>query len=325
MKKEIKNLKQVIADLNKKHGADSIREINDNDERGVIDSISTGCYSLDNIFGCNGVPLGRIIDIYGNPSGGKSVLAMYIVGQIQKNGGKAAWLDAEYAWSNKYAKKIGVDTKTLLLSQPETCEVALDMVEKLVNTGELDVIVVDSTAALVPSQELKNDIEKSTVALQARLLSKGLRMITGVASRSKTIIIFISQTRDKIGVFFGPTQDSTGGKALKFYASVRLKVSKIKTLKDKNDVVIGNRLRIEATKNKVGLPFRKAEIDLDFEKGIDVVGDIVDQSIKNGILLKEGNTYLCKKNKIVGLEKVKIYLHENEEEVNILKEKLLTK
>lgn len=324
MKKEIKSLKQVIVDLNKKHGQNSIREINDNDKRGIIDSVSTGCYSLDNVFGCNGVPRGRIIDIYGLPSGGKSTLAMYIVGQIQKSGGKAAWIDAEYAWSNEYAKKIGVDIKTLLLSQPETCEMALDTVEKLVGTSELDVIVIDSTAALVPSVELENDIEKTTVALQARLLSKGLRMITGVASRSKTIIIFISQTRDKIGVFFGPTQDSTGGKALKFYSSVRLKVSKIKTLKDKNDVVTGNRLRIEATKNKVGLPFRKAEIDLNFEKGIDIVGDVLDCAVKVNIIKRVGSTYNYKKMKLgVGRGKVIEFMENDKNLFKEIKDKLI--
>lgn len=323
MKNNSKNLKDTIRDLNKKHGSDSIREINDNDERGIIDSVSTGCYSLDNVFGCGGCPRGRIIDIWGQPSSGKSVMAMFIVGQIQKSGGKAAWLDSEFAWSTEYAKKIGVNTKTLLLSQPETCEIALDMVEKLVNTGELDVIVIDSTAALVPSQELKNDIDKVSVALQARLLSKGLRMITGVASKSKTIIIFISQIRDKVGVFFGSTQDSTGGKALKFYSSVRLKVSKIKTLKDKNDVVIGNRLRIEATKNKVGLPFRKAEVSLSFEKGIDIVGDILDCAVEANIIKKSGNTYDYKEMKLgVGRDKVIEFIKNDKNLFKEIKNKL---
>jgi len=322
--KKILNLKEAIINLNKKHGKDSIKEIGEKDKRGIIESVSTGCYSLDKIFGCGGVPRGRILDIFGQFSSGKSTLAMYIVSMIQKNGGKAAWVDAEFAWSTKYAEQIGVDTEKLLLSQPETCEMALDTVEKLVGTGELDIIVVDSTAALVPAVELENDIEKVTVALQARLLSKGLRMITGVASKSKTIIIFISQTREKIGMFVGGTQDSTGGKALKFYSSVRLKVSKIKTLKGKNDMVTGSRLRIEATKNKVGLPFRKAEIDLNFGKGINIHADVMDCAVKEGIIKREGIIYNYNDIKLgVGRDKAIAFIENDEKIFEKIKKELI--
>lgn len=286
------SLDDTIKGINKKYGAGVLKTVSDKDERGIVEGIPTNCYSLDKIFGCNGFPRGRIVDIYGVESSGKSTLAMYLVGQIQKQGGKAAWIDAEYAFSTEYAEKVGIDTKKLLLSQPTTGEEALDMVEKLVNTGELDIIVIDSTAALVPAKELEGDIADHNVALQARLLSKGLRMITGVASKSKTAIVFISQVRSKIGVFVGPTTDTTGGKALKFFSSVRLKVSKIKTLKKGTEgVVYGNRLRVEATKNKVGLPFKKAEFDLLFEKGLDVFGDALDCAKKYGIVKVTGLTY----------------------------------
>ena len=326
MKDQKISLKDAIKMLNKKHGSNTIKEINDDDERGKIESISTGCYSLDKVFGCGGCPRGRIIDVFGLFSSGKSTMAMYIVGQIQKTGGKAAWIDSEMCFSTEYAKKIGVDTNTLLLSQPETCEMALDTVEKLVHTGELDIIVIDSTAALVPAVELDNYIEKVTVALQARLMSKGLRMITGVASRSKTIIMFISQVRDKIGVFMGPTQSSTGGKALSFYSSVRLKVSKIKTLKGKGDVVIGNRLKIEAVKNKVGLPFRKAEIDLDFEKGIGIVADILDCAVNDKIIERVGSTYTYKNLKLgVGRDKVITFMENDKNLFKEIKKKLINK
>ncbi len=321
--KSNKSLKDTINEINKKYGMNSIKKIDSKDERGIIDSISTGCYSLDKIFGCGGMPRGRIIDIWGQPSSGKSTLAMYLVGQIQKNGGKAAWIDAEMCFSNEYAKKLGIKINDLLLSQPKTGEMALDTVEKLVSTGELDIIVIDSTAALVPEQELEDDIDKSTIALQAKLLSKGLRKITGIAALSKTIIIFISQVRDKIGFFVGPTQDSTGGKALKFYASVRLKVSKIKTLKNKEGVVIGNRLKIEAVKNKVGLPFRKAEINLNFEKGIDVIDDIVENAIKEKIIEKNGMTYSYKNIKLgIGIEKTIKFIENNKNILNKIKNKL---
>jgi len=292
MKGKQESLKDTITSLNKKYGAGSVTTMKDGDERGIVEVIPTNCYSLDRVFGCGGFPRGRIIDIAGNESSGKSTLAMYIVSQVQKNGGKAAWVDAEMCFTTEYAQKLGVDTKNLLLMRPDSGEQALDMVEKLVNTRELDIIVVDSTAALVPEKELKGEISDANIALQARLMSKGLRMITAVASRSKTTIVFISQVRNKIGMFVGPSTTTTGGKALLFFSSVRLKVEKIKTLKRNSDnAIYGNRLRITAVKNKVGLPGKIAEFNLIFEKGIDVVGDIVDEAKREGIVKVSGLTY----------------------------------
>jgi recombination protein RecA len=313
MQKSKKNLKETIKGINKKYGENAMATLDESDIRGKVEGISTNCYSLDRIFGCGGFPRGKIIDIYGEPSSGKSTLAMYIVGQIQKEGGNAAWIDSEMAFTTEYAESVGVNISDLLLSQPETGEQALDMVEQLVGTGEIDIIVVDSTAALVPQKELEGEVTDSNVALQARLLSKGLRMITGVASRSKTAIIFISQVRDKIGGFIGPSTDSTGGKALKFYSSVRLKVSRIKTLKDKETAAIGNTLKIEAVKNKIGLPFRKAQIDLYFKKGLDVVGDVIDSAVKKNIMVKSGMTYYYGNKKLGGSRQKTIDILENDQ------------
>jgi len=326
MKGKQESLEETLKSLNKKYGAGSIEAVGEDDERGLVEGIPTECYSLDRIFGCGGLPRGRIIDVYGNESSGKSTMSMYIIGQIQKRGGKAALIDAEFAYSSEYAKKVGVDIKELILSQPATGEEALDMVERLVNTGELDIIVVDSTAALVPAKELEGNISDHNVALQARLLSKGLRMIVGVASRSKTAIVFISQVRNKIGgAFMGPTTDTTGGKALKFFSSVRLKVEKIKTLKKGVDnAVYGNRLKITATKNKVGLPFKEAEFNLLFEKGVDVVGDVVDCAKKEGILKVTGMTYSFAGEKLGGSRESAIeFLESNKEIFDKIREQLM--
>lgn len=286
-----KTLSETLKELNKQHGKDSIQFIGDNEDLGKIESESTNCYSIDQLLGCGGLPKGRVVEIFGAPSGGKSTMALYLIAQMQKRGLIGAYIDAEFSFSVEYARKLEVDISKLIFSRPDSGEEALDMVEKLVKSGEVGIIVVDSTAALVPEKELEGNIEDAQVAMQARLLSKGLRRITGELSKSKTILIFISQLRDKIGSFCGPTKDATGGNAIKFYSSVRLQVSKIKTHKDKEEVVTGNRLKVEAVKNKVGLPFRSAEIDLYFEKGIDVVGDIFDVAVSNGIISTEGKTF----------------------------------
>jgi recombination protein RecA len=320
---ERKTLSEVLKDIKKEYGTDVVLDMN-NSETGKVEALSTGCYSLDSVFGCGGMPKGRIIDVYGAPSSGKSTLAMFLAGNVQRNGGKTAWLDAEFCFASNYATKVGINTKDLLLFQPESAEQAIDITLKLVESGEVSLIVIDSTAALVPETELEGEIRDSQVALQARILSKGLRMITGIASKSKTTIIFISQVRDKIGYFVGPTTDSTGGKALKFYSSVRLKVDKVKSHKDSKDVVVGNRLKIEASKNKVGLPFRSCEIDLYFEKGIDVVGDIFDVAVANGIISKEGNTYSYAGNKLaVGRDSSTEQLKADEKIYSLIKEQVM--
>jgi len=315
-------LSETLKNLNKKYGKGTIGEIKKEDDRGKIDWVSTNCYSMDRVMG-EGLPIGRIIDIFGTPSSGKSTMGYYFIAQIQKNGGTAALIDAEYAFVSEYAQKIGVDVDKLILSQPITGEEGLDMVEKLVKTGDVDIIVVDSTAALVPSDELKKEITDTTIALQARMMSKALRMITGIVARTKTVIIFISQVRDKVGMFVGPSTDSTGGKALKFYSAIRLKVDKMKSIKDKDNVVIGNRLKIQATKNKVSMPFGSAEIDLYFERGIDVVGDLLDVATNSGIINRIGNTYFHDDLKLGTSRSLTItYLQENETVIKEIKKKL---
>jgi recombination protein RecA len=302
---ENKTLKETLKDLNKDYGDESI-SFADSCDRGDIKVEPTNCYSIDQVMGVGGLPKGRIIEIFGAPSGGKSTMAMYFMAQMQKKGMNVAYIDAEFSFSSVYARSLGVDTKKMLLSQPMNGEEALDTVERLVRTREVGFIIVDSTAALVPEKEIISNVADPTVAMQARLLSKGLRKITGELSKAKTILVFISQLRDKIGFSGfsnGPTTESTGGKAIKFYSSVRLKVEKIKALK-KGDVNIGNRLRITGAKNKVGFPNRMAEVDLYFEKGIDVMGDIFDVACSEGIIARLGTTYSYAGEKIaVGREK----------------------
>lgn len=296
-KKKSNNLDDILKNINKKYGSDTATFV-DKKENTKIETFSTNCFSFDKIFGCGGVPVGRVIDMYGEYSSGKSTMAMYVVAQIQKQGGNAVWIDTEYAFTSDYAEKVGVDVSKLVLVQPSNGEQALNILTEFVNSSTIDIVVLDSTGALVPSKEMEENIEDHNMALQARMISKCLRIITAPAAKNKTTVVFISQLRSKIGSFVGPTTDSTGGKALKFYSSVRLNVQKIKTLKDKADSVIGNRLRIEASKNKVGKPFRKVEINLYFEKGLDVDGDIFDVAVDLGIIKKEGMTFFYGKEKL---------------------------
>lgn len=318
-----KKLSEVIKELNKKYGAQTVMMV-DEKESLKVESFPTGCYSFDKIFGTGGIPKGRILDIYGEPSHGKSTVAMFIVAQIQKQGGTAVWLDTECSMTSDYAKLVGIDTSKLLLVQPNNGEEALNVLDQFVNSGEVDVVVVDSTGALVPTKELEENVEDPNIALVARMMSKILRMITPACARNKTTVIFISQTRQKIGIFRGSAKSTTGGTALAFYCAVRLNVERIKTLKDSKDEVIGNRLRITATKNKIGKPFRSAEIDLYFEKGLDVIGDILDQSVEKKIVEKEGNTYTYDKQKLgVGRNSVRDFLEEHLEVFEKIKEQLL--
>lgn len=291
------SLSDVLKNVNKKYGAGTLSYAEDN-EGLEVEVMPTGCFSLDDVLGIGGLPKGRVIDVYGAPSSGKTALCMHLMAQVQKNGGSAAFIDAEFSFSSDYARKLGVDTEKLVFMQPDTGEEAFEVIEKLVHTGEIDLIVVDSTAALVPSSELEGEITDHNVALQARLLSKGLRMITGAAAKTKTTIIFISQVRDKIGSFVGPATDSTGGKAIKFFSSVRLEVNRIKSIEGDNKSVIGNRLKIKAVKNKVAPPFKEAEIELYFESGIDLAVDALEFGEKLGVVGKSGNTYLFAGEKI---------------------------
>lgn len=288
-----------------------------------IETVSTGCYSLDKIFG-TGMPKGRIIEMYGPESSGKSTVALYLISQMQKIGGNALLIDTEFAYDRTYAAKIGVDTNKLLLSQPTTGEEAGKILIETLKTGDLSIIVVDSVAALAPEKEITGEIEDQQIALQARMLGKMLRMTVAAISNTKTFVVFVNQLRDRVGMFVGVGTTTPGGRALKFYSSVRLEVKAIKKIKVKEEVV-GNHLKITATKNKVGLPFRTAEIDLYFEKGIDVVGDIFDQAVIQNIIEKSGNTYTYEQVKLgVGRDQAKSFLEDdkNKKSLESIKTKL---
>ena len=306
------SLKDVFKNINKKYGESAVAFAADNKDM-EIEAWDTNCFSLNHVLGNGGLAKGRVYEFYGEPSGGKTTAALFLIAQIQKAGGKAAFIDAEFSFNIDHAKKIGVDTESLVFAQPTSGEEAFELIEQLVHTGEISVIVVDSSAALVPSKELEGAIEDSNVALQARMISKGLRMITGAVAKTKTIVIFISQVRAKIGSFVGPGTESSGGNALKFYSSVRLEVRKIKGLKD-DDKVIGNRLKIVATKNKVAPPFGEAEVDLYFTSGFDLYGEALDYGEQIGAVTRSGNSYIFDGVKIgVGRDASKLYLMSNEE------------
>jgi len=255
-----------------------------------VDVISTGCLSLDIATGVGGVPRGRIIEIYGPESSGKTTLAQHIVAEVQKVGGIAAFVDAEHALDPEYAAKIGVNIKEMLLSQPDSGEQALEIVETLVRSNAVDVIVVDSVAALVPQKEIEGDMGDQHMGLQARLMSQALRKLTAVIAKTKTVVIFINQIRNKIGVFFGNPETTTGGNALKFYCSMRVEIRRAAQIKQ-GERVIGNRVKVKIVKNKVAAPFRTCEFDIMYNEGISVSGDLVDLGVEQGIVKKNGNTY----------------------------------
>lgn len=313
------SLKDVFKTINKKYGEDTVAFAAENKDM-AIEVWNTNCFSLNHVLGNGGLAKGRVYEFFGEPSSGKTTAALFLIAQIQKAGGKAAFLDAEFSFNLDHAAKIGVNTDELIFAQPNSGEEAFDLIEQLVHTGEVSIIVVDSTAALVPSRELEGAIEDSNVALQARMISKGLRMITGIVAKTKTIVIFISQVRAKIGSFMGPSSESSGGNALKFYASVRLDVRKIKGIKD-GDKVIGNRLKIVATKNKVAAPFGEAEVDLYFTSGFDLYGEALDYGEVVGAVTRSGNSYIFGGEKIgVGREASKLYLMTHDDAYEKLKE-----
>jgi len=283
------NLKDTLKELNKLFGEGAVGFASKNENIG-IETWDTNCFSLNRILGNGGLAKGRVYELFGLPSGGKSTAALFLVAQIQKQGGAAAYIDAEFTFNDEHAAKIGVDMDKLIFAQPSSGEEAFKIIDELIHTGALSIIVVDSSAALVPQKELDGEIEDSNVALQARMMSKGLRVLTGAIAKTKTIVIFISQTRAKIGMFAGPSTDSTGGNAVKFYASVRLDVKGIKALKEGEETV-GNRLKITAVKNKVATPFRSAEVDLYFQSGFDLFGDTLDYGEQSKVIQKIGNTY----------------------------------
>ena len=309
MAEKTKTLSMAIDQIERQHGKGSIMKMNDQ-INADYKAISTGALSLDYSIGA-GIPKGRIIEIYGPESSGKTTLTLHIVAEAQKGGGSAAFIDAEHALDPSYAKKIGINIDELLISQPDSGEQALDIAETLVKSGALDVIVIDSVAALVPKAELDGDIGDTHVGLQARLMSQALRKLTGIVSKSNTSVIFINQIRHKIGVMFGSPETTSGGNALKFYSSVRLDIRRISQIKD-GDQVIGNRTKVKVVKNKVGPPFRITEFDIMYGKGISYEGDLLDLALKGNIIEKTGSWFSYEEQKIgQGREKVKLLLSED--------------
>lgn len=276
-----------------------------------VDAVSTGCLSLDLALGVGGVPRGRIIEIYGPESSGKTTLSQHIVAEVQKAGGTAAFVDAEHALDPDYAKKIGININDLLISQPDTGEQALEIVETLVRSNAVDVIVIDSVAALTPKAEIEGDMGDSHMGLHARLMSQALRKLAGIVSKTNCVIIFINQTRMKIGVVFGNPETTTGGMALKFYSSVRIEVRRAAQIK-KGERIIGNRVKVKVVKNKVAAPFRTTEFDIMYNEGISIAGDLLDTGIQFEVITKSGNTHSYKEVKLgVGREAAKTFLNEN--------------
>jgi recombination protein RecA len=305
-----KALNLAIAQIEKSCGKGSIMRM-DEKEKVRVEAVPTGAINLDAAIGVGGIPRGRVTEIYGPESSGKTTLCLHVVANAQKMGGVAAFIDAEHALDTEYARKLGVDVESLLISQPDTGEQALEICEILVRSGAVDIVVVDSVAALVPKAEIEGDMGDSHVGLQARLMSQALRKLTGAIARSKTIVIFINQLREKIGVMFGNPETTTGGKALKFYASLRLDIRRIGPVKEKEDVV-GSHVRVKVVKNKVAPPFKQAEFDIMYAEGISHTSLLVDIGSESGIIEKSGAWYSYKGQKIgQGRENAKMYLKDN--------------
>jgi len=288
MKKE---LQEAIKDFNKKHGDGSLVVVDSKKESLKIETISTGSLKLDKVFGCGGMPRGRMVELFGEESSGKTTLATYLVSQVQKQGGQVVWIDAEFSFSRDYAEKIGVNVKDLVICQPNNGEEALDAVAKMSETEQVDLIVLDSVAALIPQRELEGEIADAEMAQQARMMSKGMRYLAGIIAKTKTIVIFINQERSKIGVYYGKKSTTPGGKALKFYASVRLEVKRGESIKDAKGDVIGNEIKICGVKNKVGFPFRIAELDIMYGKGVNTEKELLSLAIEYGIIIQKGAYY----------------------------------
>ena len=316
-------LERAIAQIEKQYGTGSIMKMDESQHR-KIDGISTGALSLDIALGGSGIPRGRVIEFYGPESSGKTTLALHVIANAQKTGGVAAFIDAEHALDPTWAKKLGVDVNNLLISQPDTGEQALEIAEMLVKSNAVDIIVIDSVAALVPAVELQGEMGQSHVGLQARLMSQALRKLTGVISKSKTCLIFINQIRMKIGVMFGNPETTSGGNALKFYSSVRLDVRRVSTIKTGADEAIGNRVRTRVVKNKVAAPFKKAEFDIMFDSGISYEGDLLDLAVEENIVDKSGAWFTYGQVKLgQGREKAKEFIQDNPELIDELKQKIL--
>lgn len=308
---KLKALDAALAQIERQYGKGSVMKLGDSGNGMNVETIPTGSLSLDFALGLGGLPKGRIIEIYGPESSGKTTVALHAVAEVQKQGGIAGFIDAEHALDPVYAKNIGVDIDNLYISQPDNGEQALEITETMVRSGAVDIVIVDSVAALVPKAEIDGEMGDAHVGLQARLMSQALRKLTAVISKSNCVVIFINQLREKVGVMFGNPETTTGGRALKFYSSVRLDVRRIETLK-KGTEIVGNRTRVKVVKNKVAPPFREAEFDIMFGEGISREGDILDLAVANEVVQKSGAWFAYQGEKIgQGRENAKVYLKEN--------------
>lgn len=319
---KLKALESAISQIEKQHGKGSVMKLGDPKSTMNIETVPTGSLSLDLALGLGGVPKGRIIEVYGPESSGKTTVALHMIAEVQKRGGIAGFIDAEHALDPVYAKNIGVDIDNLYISQPDCGEQALEITETMVRSGAVDIVVVDSVAALVPKAEIDGEMGDSHVGLQARLMSQALRKLTGVISKSNCIVIFINQLREKVGVMFGSPETTTGGRALKFYSSVRLDVRRTESLKQAGEVV-GNHVRVKVVKNKVAPPFKEAEFDIMFGQGISKEGDLLDLAAQANIISKSGAWYAYEGDKIgQGRENAKTYIRENPAFFDMLEEQV---
>jgi recombination protein RecA len=321
-KERMKAIEAAVGQIEKQFGKGSIMRLGANNIVAPVESISTGALSIDYALGIGGVPRGRVIEIFGPESSGKTTLALQIIAEAQKKGGTAAFIDAEHALDAAYAKKLGVDLDNLLVSQPDNGEQALEIVEVIIRSNSVDVVVVDSVAALVPRAEIEGEMGEAQMGLQARLMSQALRKLTGAVSKSKASLIFINQLREKIGVMFGNPETTTGGRALKFYSSVRIDIRRIGAIKDGEDVV-GNRTRIKVVKNKMAPPFREAEFDIMYGEGVSREGDLIDIAVEHKIIEKSGAWFAYGGERLgQGRENVKTYLKEHVELRDAIEEKV---
>lgn len=319
---KFKVVAEAMDQIRSRFGEGSIMKLGDA-KSAKVDTIPTGCLSLDIALGVGGVPRGRIIEVFGPESSGKTTLAQHIISETQKLGGIAAFVDAEHAFDPDYAAKIGINVKEMIISQPDTGEQALEIVETLVRSNAIDVVVVDSVAALVPQKEIEGDMGDSHMGLQARLMSQALRKLTGIVSKTKTLVIFINQTRMKIGVFFGNPETTTGGTALKFYSSVRIEVRRAAQIKQ-GDKTIGNRVKVNIVKNKVAAPFRTCEFDIMYNEGISIAGDLLDAGVEYDVIRKSGNSYSFEEVKLgVGRENAKRFLKADSKLQKQIRKKIL--
>ncbi|WP_125107228.1 recombinase RecA [Gulosibacter massiliensis] len=319
-----KALESALTQIDRQFGKGSVMRLG-SEERAPVDSIPTGSVALDVALGVGGLPRGRVVEIYGPESSGKTTLTLHAIANVQRAGGIAAFIDAEHALDPEYAKKLGVDIDQLLVSQPDTGEQALEITDMLVRSGAVDLVVIDSVAALTPKAEIEGEMGDAHVGLQARLMSQALRKLTGGLSQTKTTAIFINQLREKVGVFFGSPETTSGGKALKFYASVRLDIRRIETLKDGGDAV-GNRTRVKVVKNKMAPPFKQAEFDILFGEGISREGSLIDFGVEHGIVTKSGSWFTYEGDQLgQGKENARRFLKEHDDVALEIEDKILVK